>query len=67
MPIAIAKPSLPNNFKNFPRTKIFLTGKIEKFLLSQDVESVKKIYLQKLYTLETTFQDVILVLTQMLF
>ncbi len=40
---------LPNNFKNFPRIKIFLTGKIEKFLLSQDLESVKKIYLHKLY------------------
>ena len=41
--------SLSNNFKNFPKIKIFLTGKIEKFLLSQDIESVKKIYLQKLY------------------
>jgi len=41
--------SLSSNFKNFPRIKIFLTGKIEKFLFSQDIQLVKKIYLQKLY------------------
>ena len=40
--------SLSNNFKNFPRIKIFLTGKIEKFLSSENLETVKKIYLQKL-------------------
>ena len=34
---------------NFPKTQIFLTGKIEKFLVSQDIDSVKKIYLQKLH------------------
>ena len=40
--------SLSNNFKNFPRIKIFLTGKIEKLLSSKNLETVKKIYLQKL-------------------
>jgi DNA replication and repair protein RecF len=34
---------------NFPKIQIFLTGKIEKFLVSQDIDSVKKIYLQKLH------------------
>ena len=41
--------SLSNNFKNFPRIKIFLTGKIEKFLSSENLETVKKIYLQKFF------------------
>ena len=40
---------LSNNSMNFPKTQIFLTGKIEKFLVSQDIDSVKKIYLQKLH------------------
>ena len=41
--------ALSNNSMNFPKTQIFLTGKIEKFLVSQDIDSVKKIYLQKLH------------------
>ena len=40
--------SLSNNFNNFPRIKIFLTGDIEKLLSSEKVELDKKIYLQKL-------------------
>ena len=40
---------LSNNSMNFPKTQIFLTGKIEKFLVSQDIDTVKKIYLQKLH------------------
>ena len=40
---------LSNNSMNFPKIQIFLTGKIEKFLVSQDIDSVKKIYLQKLH------------------
>ena len=40
--------SLSNNFKNFPRIKISLTGKIEKLFSSDNLESIKKIYLQKL-------------------
>jgi len=40
--------SLSNNFKNFPKIKIFLTGKIEKILSSGNLELGKKIYLQKL-------------------
>jgi len=41
--------ALSNNFKNFPKIKIFFTGKIEKFLLSKDIDLVKKIYFKKLY------------------
>ena len=41
--------ALSNNSMNFPKIQIFLTGKIEKFLVSQDIDSVKKIYLQKLH------------------
>ena len=41
--------ALSNNSMNFPKTQIFLTGKIEKFLVSQDIDTVKKIYLQKLH------------------
>ena len=41
--------ALSNNSMNFPKTQIFLTGKIEKFLVAQDIDSVKKIYLQKLH------------------
>ena len=41
--------ALSNNSLNFPKIQIFLTGKIEKFLVSQDIDSVKKIYLQKLH------------------
>ena len=41
--------ALSNNSMNFPKTQIFLTGKIEKFLVSEDIDSVKKIYLQKLH------------------
>ena len=41
--------ALSNNSMNFPKTQIFLTGKIEKFFVSQDIDSVKKIYLQKLH------------------
>ena len=41
--------ALSNNSTNFPKIQIFLTGKIEKFLVSQDIDSVKKIYLQKLH------------------
>ena len=40
--------SLSNNFKNFPRIKIFLKGKIEKLFSSENLETIKKIYLQKL-------------------
>ena len=41
--------ALSNNSMNFPKIQIFLTGKIEKFLVSQDINLVKKIYLQKLH------------------
>ena len=41
--------ALSNNSLNFPKIQIFLIGKIEKFLVSQDIDSVKKIYLQKLH------------------
>ena len=41
--------ALSNNSMNFPKIQIFLTGKIEKFLVSQDIDTVKKIYLQKLH------------------
>ena len=41
--------ALSNNSMNFPKIQIFLTGKIEKFLVSEDIDSVKKIYLQKLH------------------
>ena len=41
--------ALSNNSMNFPKIQIFLTGKIEKFLVSQDIDSVKKIYLEKLH------------------
>ena len=34
--------SLSNNFKYFPRIKIFLTGNIEKLLFSEKLEIVKK-------------------------
>ena len=40
--------SLSNNFKSFPRIKIFLKGKIEKLFSSENLETIKKIYLQKL-------------------
>ena len=40
--------SLSNNFKTFPRIKIFLTGKIEKLLSFENSETAKKMYLQKL-------------------
>ena len=40
--------SLSNNFKNFPRIKIFLKGKIEKLFCSENLDTIKKIYLQKL-------------------
>ena len=40
--------SLSNNFKSFPRIKIFLKGKIEKLFFSENLETIKKIYLQKL-------------------
>ena len=41
--------SLSNNFKNFPRIKIFLTGNIEKLLFSEKLEIVKKKYIKKLH------------------
>ena len=40
--------SLSNNFKSFPRIKIFLKGKIEKLFSSENLDTIKKIYLQKL-------------------
>ena len=40
--------SLSNNFKSFPRIKIFLKGKIEKLFCSENLDTIKKIYLQKL-------------------
>tara|TARA_B100000949_G_scaffold233118_1_gene248821 strand:- start:272 stop:1432 length:1161 start_codon:yes stop_codon:yes gene_type:complete len=41
--------SLSNNFKYFPRIKIFLTGNIEKLLFSEKLEIVKKKYIKKLH------------------
>ncbi len=41
--------SLSNNFKYFPRIKIFLTGNIEKLLSSEKLKIVKKKYIKKLH------------------
>ena len=40
--------SLLNNFKNFPKIKISLNGKIEELLIENNNEKNKKIYLEKL-------------------
>jgi len=40
--------SLSNNFKSFPKINISLIGDIEKLLLTEKLDSVKEIYIQKL-------------------
>ena len=40
--------SLSNNFKSFPKINISLIGDIEKLLLTEKLDSVKGIYIQKL-------------------
>ena len=40
--------SLTNNFKNFPKIKIFLNGKIEELLTKINSEKIKEVYLEKL-------------------
>ena len=41
--------ALSNNFKSFPRIKIFLKGEIENILVNKNIEESKKIYAQKLH------------------
>ena len=42
--------SLSNNFKSFPKINISLIGDIEKLLLTEKLDLVKEIYIQKLQT-----------------